>query len=105
MPPKAAGRRLMFLSCNSSLASGTDQTQLLGSHRLWFMVGAVKQGHLQHYLLNIWAHLAGSLSAGKLEEVIITFLKEIPPAARIHILIPEKISGTEIILVWAALRS
>lgn len=55
------------------------------------MVGAVEQGHLQHYLLNIWAHLAGSLSTGKLKEVIIAFLNEIPPAARTHLLLAEKV--------------
>lgn len=55
------------------------------------MVGAVKQGHLQLYLLNIWANLAGSLSTGKMKEVIIAFLKELPPAAMIRLLLSEKI--------------
>jgi len=55
------------------------------------MVGAVEQGHFQHYLLNIWAHLAGSWSTRKLKEVIIAFLNEILPAARTHLILSEKI--------------
>lgn len=68
----------MLLFYNSPLGSSIDHTQLLGSHRLWFMRIAVNQGHRQHYLLNIWAHLAGSLSTAKLKQVIIAFLNEIP---------------------------
>lgn len=56
------------------------------------MVGSVKRGHLQHYRLNTWAHVAGSLSTGKLKEVFITFLNEIPPGARTHLLLSENIS-------------
>lgn len=58
---------------------------------LWFMAGAVKQGHLQHYLLNIWARLAGSLGTGKLNKVIIAFPSETPSAARTHLLLSENI--------------
>lgn len=87
MPPAATGRRLMFrlqfLPCQQHWPNMTAG--------LCFMVGSVKQGHLQYYLLNTWAHLAGSLSTGKLKEVLIIFLNETPPAARTHLLLSENI--------------
>lgn len=58
---------------------------------LWFMTSAAKQSHLQHNLLNTWAHLEGSLGTGKLKEVIIASLSETPSAARTHLLLSENI--------------